>query len=268
MAENKANPEAKLYGLRYISTYAHELNRLGQRDVDLADQILLLALMTGGGLGRKSQLGQEIFALAMNGFMTGGYFVEVGAHHSSQLSNTWLLEKKHGWRGLLLEPNPEAWEELRQQRSAALVGKAAWNKSGERLTFNAVADSALSRLEGLPQSDEHDRSNFHSVEVETITLNDALAESGAPKLINYMSIDVEGAEIQVLDGLDLREWQVRALTIEFNHDKERLAAYDQRLLAAGYLRVFDIISDFDAWYVKGPELAAWRKDIRMTGLEI
>lgn len=266
MTTGTANRESKLYGLRYITSYAHQLHQFGETDDDLLDQILFLGLMAKAGGKKKSQLGQDMFALAMNGFMRGGYFVEVGAHHSSQLSNTWLLEKEYGWQGLLLEPNPSAHEDLRVERSARLVPKAAWNRSGDRLTFNATADSALSMLADLKQTDKHDRSNFKALDVETITLDDACAQNGAPNTIHYISIDVEGAEVEVLDGLDLRKRDVRAFTIEFNHDEARLAAYDERLVAAGYRRVLDIVSDFDAWYVKAQHYEAWRNGIVFPGI--
>ena len=263
--ELKANQEAKLYGLRYLSTYAHELGRNGEKDPALVDQALFVALIALHARLKRSQLGQDIFALAMNGFMQNGYFVEVGAHDAENLSNTWMLEKGYDWNGLLLEPNEHSVSALRAKRSAPVIERAAWHRSGERLPFHAVADSALSSMGGIQQNDNHDRSSFETIEVETITLNDALAQSGAPHVINFMSIDVEGAELAVLDGLDLTAWEVRSFTIEYNHDHVRLAEYDRRLGALGYVRLLPIISDFDAWYAKADAYEAWRQSFVFPG---
>jgi FkbM family methyltransferase len=258
MPARRSNQEARLFGLRYISAYLADLQRFGESDPEFLDQLLFQALVCRGTHKKRSQLGQDIFAIAMNGFARGGFFMEVGAHHSSQLSNSWLLEKEFGWSGILVEPNPVAHADLAAERSAKLVGKAAWHVSGRRLTFNAVADTALSTLKDIAPADQHDRSNFKAITVETITLDDILEQNGAPDVIHYISIDVEGAEIQVLDGLDIGKRDIRAFTIEFNHDKQRLRAYDDRLLAAGYLRVLESVSDFDAWYVKPPQYEEWR----------
>ncbi len=255
------NPEAKLYGFRYLFSYLEQARWAGIKDDAAVDELQFLLELARFEGGRKSQLGQDFFALSMNGMKRGGYFVEVGAHHGEQLSNTWLLEKEYGWNGLLVEPNPAHQQNLRM-RSAELVEYAAWKRTGDKLTFHATADSALSSLAGIQQSDAHDRSDFKALVVETMTLNDILTARGAPKVIDFMSIDVEGAEIDVIDGLNLDNFEVNAMCLEHNHDKKRLAEIGERLRAAGMRNVFENVSDFDTYYVRPAAYDAWRATSR------
>lgn len=261
MSAPAPNPEAKLFGLRYVLSYIQQLRAAGVEDQSFDDQTAFLALLSRFTSRHKSQLGQDVFALAMNGFRRQGYFVEVGEH----LSNSYLLEREYGWNGLLIEPNPANHATL-HARKAALVVKAAWKQSGERLTFHATTASGLSTLAGVTPGDLHDRSQFEAIEVEAMTLDDILAEAGAPRVIDYMSIDVEGAETAVLDGLSLDKWDVRALTLEHNNDKQRLAEFDRRLVKHGLVRVLEIVSDFDAYYARPECLEAWRRGNAMANV--
>lgn len=258
MSAPAPNPEAKLYGLRYVLSYIQQLRAAGVEDRSFDDQTAFLALLSRFTSRHKSQLGQDVFALAMNGFRRQGYFVEVGAHHGEKLSNSWLLENEYGWIGLLIEPNPANHATL-HARKAALVVKAAWKRSGERLVFHATKASGLSTLAGVTPGDLHDRSQFEAIEVETMTLDDILAEAGAPRVIDYLSIDVEGAETDVLDGLSLDRWDVRAMSLEHNNDKQRAAEFDRRLGSHGLVRVLEIVSDFDAYYTRPECMEAWRR---------
>lgn len=254
------NYESKLYGLRYLFSYLEQARAAKFRDERVLDEMEFLLELAHFKGPRTSQLGQDIFALAMNGYKRDGYFVEVGAHHGEQLSNTWMLENGYGWDGLLIEPNPAHQQNL-SMRSARLVGYAAWKRSGEKLNFHATADSALSSLAHVKQSDAHDRTNFKALVVETLTLDDILTSRKAPKVIDFMSIDVEGAELDVLDGLSFDKWQINAICLEHNHDKPRLEAIDRRLAAAGLQRVFEIVSDFDAYYAQPAAYEAWRNSL-------
>jgi hypothetical protein len=126
------NPESKLYGVRYVSSYLTQCRISQIDDLDMNDQIAFLLLLAQNRGRYFSQLGQDLLALCMSNFKRSGFFVEVGAHHGTDLSNTYLLERDFGWNGLLVEPNPQHGESLKA-RKAKLVQKAAWNVSGNLL---------------------------------------------------------------------------------------------------------------------------------------
>jgi len=256
---SKATPNAdyKTSGFRYAASYLFQCRDASIVDEDFSDQAAFMALVTRLQGRYQSQLGQDLFALAMTGFARSRYFVEVGAYHGVVFSNTLLLEQAFGWHGLLVEANSRNIDSLRARR-AKLVQKAAWRKSGEILKFHATADSSLSNLALSSPNDAHDRSSFIEVEVETMTLNDILSAEGAPTIIDFMSIDIEGAELSALEGLDLDRWDIRTLALEHNHDHTRIAAFDSILTPKGFVRVFDAIADFDCYYVKPACLVDWR----------
>jgi FkbM family methyltransferase len=197
-----------------------------------------------------SQLHQDLFVLEHLDFKTGGYFVEVGVGNGRALSNTYLLEKQFGWIGLLCEPNPVFTNTIRAQRSVPLDCRAAFATSGEHMAFLCTDEEPeLSTIESFRTSDTHARRGS-TVTVETVTLNDLLSEHGAPDTIDYLSLDTEGSEIDVLSGLDLRRWDISVMTIEHNDVEGRLAALDRLLGPHGYRRVAWMAGQ-DAWYVKG-----------------
>ena len=130
------------------------------------------------------------------GWKQGGYFVEFGATDGVLLSNSWLLEKHFGWRGICAEPNPKLFERLQQNRSCSLSPACVYRSSGERMRF--VLADAYGGLEQLGQDDQHvDKRNAYAavgdlIEVTTTSLMDLLDQQEAPVVIDYLSIDTEG----------------------------------------------------------------------------
>lgn len=197
----------------------------------------------------RAQLLQDLFALAV-ALDRPGYFVEVGVGDGRTLSNTHLLEKSLGWSGLLLEPNRAFHDAIRAQRAAQLDARAVYSQSGGKLPFVAVTDEReLSGLAGHIAGGG-DRRAADTYDVETVTLTDALIQHGAPAEIDFVSIDTEGSELQVLEGLDLSKFSVRCFTIEHNYDEKRNAAIVGMLTKAGYRVVLDKVSRFDVWLVR------------------
>lgn len=198
-----------------------------------------------------SQLAQDLFVTFALGDRRGeGYFVEFGAHDGVELSNTYRLERDLGWSGLVAEPNPAQHEALRRNRRCAISPKCVWARTGERLTFS-VLDSApaLSTLETFRAGDMHDRAGARSIEVETISLNDLLKEHGAPRQIDYVSVDTEGSELAILEAFDFSAHDIAVFTIEHNFGVARTAIL-KLLNEHGYVRVLEVFSRWDDWYVR------------------
>lgn len=140
-----------------------------------------------------------------------GYFVEVGANLPRDGSQTFDLEQR-GWTGVLVEPQPDLAARLRQQRSARVFAEACSSRrnAGRQMTLHlAGGHSSFDRKLNLPQVKPHD-----AVGVPVRTLNEMLIEAQAPPRIDFISIDVEGHELDVLDGFDLARWRPRLILIE------------------------------------------------------
>ncbi len=135
----------------------------------------------------KSQIYQDAWALWATGAKRNGYFVEFGAADGVSGSNTYMLEKKFGWKGILAEPNRTHFPRIREKRNCYISDKCVFSRSGETLSFMATKLQGLSRIASIDPEDEHEsvRADHTAIMVETIGLNDLLAEAGAPRKIDY-----------------------------------------------------------------------------------
>ena len=137
-----------------------------------------------------------------------GVFIEVGANHPVQENQTWFLEQQ-GWSGILIEPNPELFKLLCEQRPRSQVIQAAVGaQMGEVDLLIGVnhLHSTLAPVLGDPLSAE-------KVRVPLRTLDSIIAKSGIKK-IDFLSIDVEGMELQVLLGLNLEKHRPELILLE------------------------------------------------------
>lgn len=198
----------------------------------------------------RSQLGQDLWVLEQLSWKREGFFVEFGATDGVLLSNSWLLEKHFDWRGICAEPNPKLFERLRQNRSCALSSACVYRSSGERMRF--VLADAYGGLEELAREDQHvnKRNDYAAVgdviEVTTTSLMDLLDQQHAPAVIDYLSIDTEGSELAILEGIDWSHYQFRCITVEHNFTEQRQGI--KRLLAAQGYQCRE--AQWDDWYWK------------------
>jgi len=153
----------------------------------------------------EAELMQEFFASTACGF-----FVEVGANEPRNLSQTWQLEQR-GWTGVLIEPQPELADALRRERSAKVFAVACSSRrnAGTQMTLHLAGShssfDAKLNLAGVKPNG--------CIDVPARTLDDVLTEADAPS-IDFVSIDVEGHELDVIDGFELARWQPRLILIE------------------------------------------------------
>lgn len=171
-----------------------------------------------------------------------GFFVEVGANEPCGGSQTWFLEGK-GWRGILVEPLPQLAARLRAERPRSRVFEAACAAPGhpEVVKFHESDCSAHSGLQ-RHLLDEHERYvALHRV--RALTLDELLREAGDPR-VDFLSVDVEGMQWEVLRGFDLPRHRPGLLAVEdhlFNWKTHRLVR------RAGYRLVKRF--GFNNWYV-------------------
>ena len=198
-----------------------------------------------------SQLRQDLFALAELDFKKNGYFVEFGATNGIDLSNTYLLEREFGWCGILAEP-ARCWHQaLKENRRSKIETNCVWRDSKSLLQFNEVDLAELSTIASYSNADMHrtERKSGRSYSVNTISLNDLLKKYNAPKEIDYLSIDTEGSEFEILSNFDFDRYQFRVITCEHNFTPLREKIF-KLLTKHGYARKYIGFSKCDDWYVK------------------
>ncbi|MEX3011751.1 FkbM family methyltransferase [Hoeflea sp. TYP-13] len=199
----------------------------------------------------KSQFGQDLFVLSELGFRRNGFFVEFGATDGVYLSNTHLLEYCYGWSGILAEPASHWLRALTKNRSCAIDRRCVWHTTGEVLRFSEPRSAEFATISQFVSSDMHGamRADAREYDVETVSLMDLLTEHNAPSRIDYISIDTEGSEFEILNAFDFDKYDVRTVTCEHNHTDQRERIYGL-LTSAGFVRKFEELSGVDDWYVK------------------
>ena len=172
-----------------------------------------------------SQLGQDLWVLEKTNYKRNGYFVEFGATDGVLLSNTWLLEKEFGWQGICAEPNPKFFAKLKDHRQCEVSEAYIGGKTGKQVEF--ILADAFGGSHEYANDDSHadKRAAYRAAEQVVsligIPLNDFLEQHKAPREIDYLSIDTEGSEFEILENFPFERWQIHLLTIEHNFTERR-----------------------------------------------
>ena len=151
------------------------------------------------------------------GDVSEGYCVEVGAYDGRTGSATFAFERC-GWHCLLIEPIPALYEEIRKQRECLVVNCAASGNEGEARFY--VAEN-VEQMSTLDLTSSHRRwieqvgGGVKEITVRTATLDSLLADAAFPE-IHFITIDVEGHEMAVLEGFTLERHKPRVVIIEDN----------------------------------------------------
>lgn len=176
------------------------------------------------------------------GLTTGGIYIEVGANDPKQFSQTWHLEQR-GWTGLLVEPIPELCDELRAQRPASTVVQAACASPSQVGTAQFHIAKAHGQSTLAPGEANVGVPFDRVVDVVVRTLDQIIDEAKLPRL-DFISIDVEGVQLDVLRGFDLARHHPTLLLMEDHlHDLHT----HRHITAAGYRLVKR--TGLNNWYV-------------------
>ena len=163
-----------------------------------------------------------------------GFYVELGANDGINQSNSLFFELKRNWRGILIEPSPHNFLLCREQRSNqnhifcnACVSFDYKDKYVDIQYANLMSISENLNLD-LNDKEAHIISaKNHLKETETVfsfgaiaaTLNSLLEKGNAPKVIDFISLDVEGAELEVLKGINFEDFSFKYMLIEIRNLK-------------------------------------------------
>ena len=189
----------------------------------------------------KSENSQDIMVLDQLKFKKDGFFVEFGAGNGKDFSNTYLLEKIYNWNGILSEPCKSFHQELVKNRKCKINFNAVSNRSGLSVGFKEFKNKHYSKI-------NNDKKNI-SYFVQTISLIDLLNSYECPKEFDYLSIDTEGSEFEIIKDFDFKYYKPRIISIEHNFINTKKKSIFDLLLKNGYVNIFNKISDQDSWYI-------------------
>ena len=185
-----------------------------------------------------SQLNQDLEVIKLYNKKENGFFIEIGASDGINLSNTYLLETKYKWNGICCEPIPDKFTQLVKNRPNSICyDKAVYNSSGLIVNFDIANDSDM--LSGISNHIDNHKSivdkNKTTIPVQTISLLDLLKNANAPLFIEYMSLDTEGSEFEILKNFDFEKYTFGLIDVEHNYVEPRRTNIKKLLLSKGYI---------------------------------
>jgi FkbM family methyltransferase len=203
-------------------------------------------------INSTSQIYQDLHAAVIHSRLNDGnpYFVEFGATDGISLSNSFFLETRLNWKGILAEPGRSWYPSLRLNRTANISEDCVWSESGQNLDFLEASNLDLSGL--AVTSTEFHKSRISGIKtysVKTISLNDLLEFYNAPHHIAFLSIDTEGSEYEILKSLSFDKWKFDFIACEHNFQKNRELVKDL-MNSNGYKRHLVHASLWDDWYIR------------------
>jgi len=201
----------------------------------------------------NAQLSQDLWVLYESKFKRNGYFVDFGATDGKEINNTYLLENEYNWTGIVCEPNPEYHSKIISNRKCHVDLNCVYSVSNRKIKFLCVNDAVdLSTIGEYAGLDEHAsaRQNNKVIDVNTISLNDLLEKYNAPSNIDYLSIDTEGSEYDILKEFNFEKYTIDMITVEHNYTFNREKIF-KLLTSKGFTRVYQNYSKWDDWYKKG-----------------
>ena len=135
----------------------------------------------------KSQVFQDLFVLYFLNCKKNGNFIEIGGGNGVDISNSYLLEKKHKWNGIICEPNSLLEESIKKNRSAELIKMQITEKCKDKIAFYENKDPYQSSVLKTETSQ-------NKVFLESLCLNHLILKKKLINKIDYISIDTEGNE--------------------------------------------------------------------------
>ncbi len=185
-----------------------------------------LSWMSGSVFWGLNQLDRELAAIIGK---QDGYFVELGANDGISQSNTKYFELFRNWSGLLIEPEPKNFKKLRvtRKRKNVFVNAACvsfdFEKESILLKYSNLMTTPMEGLSDLQDREKHaDRGRRFLRGKESVrdfyasarTLQSLLNEHSAPTRIDLLSLDVEGGELEVLQGVNHDQYRFSWLLVE------------------------------------------------------
>ncbi len=190
--------------------------------------VSLFVMSNALAVNYKSQVGQDKF---LNEYFfknkRNGVFIDIGAHDGVSLSNSWFFEKELGWKGICFEPLPNVFRQLQKNRNCTCINKCVSAHEGETVIFREVTgySEMLSGVEANYDPRHRERiareiaqmgGSARLIEVPSCLLNAELAKHNL-YYIDFLSLDIEGGELELLKSIDFDTFYIYAITVENNY---------------------------------------------------
>ncbi len=178
----------------------------------------------------QSQCKQDYFVDQILGGKTEGVFLDIGAYDGVTFSNSYFFEKSRNWQGLCIEPLPSMFKELKKNRGCPCLNGAV-TEVDEIVEFTEVYEGHA-MLSGVSKyrSDQHKKRTSEDISRDGGKIKAIQVQGYSPKTIfekydlkkiDYLSLDIEGGEYEVLKSIDFKTVDITCLTVENNPGNKR-----------------------------------------------
>jgi FkbM family methyltransferase len=166
----------------------------------------------------SSQYLQDFFVFLYFQEKRGGFYIDIGANDGITLSNTFVFEQL-GWKGICIEPLPEIFVKLQANRRCDLFNVALSNRNDDHFEFAQVFGPDMLSTSKELLVKRRDAINAYGGKIKFITVKamtfDALMKN-YPKDIDFLSLDIEGGELNLLKSIDFNKYHFKCITVENN----------------------------------------------------
>src|SRR6266581_2478754 len=164
-----------------------------------------------------SQEGEDMVLERIFAGKKGGFYVDVGAHHPRRFSNTYFFYRK-GWKGINIEPNREAIHAFQSERKRDTNLQCGISDRPGRLMYYSFDEPALNTFDQALAKSRIASTPYKLVGTSAIPVErlDAILSKHVPAncVIDFLSIDVEGLDLSVLQSNDWRRFRPRCVLVE------------------------------------------------------
>ena len=183
-----------------------------------------------------------------------GVFLDIGAYDGIEGSNSYFFEKELGWKGICFEPIPKLYQRLKENRKCISINAAAWKEDTEK-TFRLIEgySEMLSgivdcydqkHINRIEQESREQNQKITDVPVKCLDINKILEQYGMYH-IDFLSIDVEGSEFEILKHLNTDVFEIDYIVCENNYNDTSIV---EMMKDKGYKRITRL--NIDDVYVK------------------
>lgn len=197
----------------------------------------VLALMDANDAKIKKSRGTASIRYVTSVESSSRFFVDLASNDALELSNTYLLEK-HGWDGICLEPNPIYWYDLASYRTCTIVGAfVGGTQEGDGKEVDVRLGNGDTGATGgiVGRGMDNKWKKESDVKRNIVSIKTVFQQTNVPNMIDYLSLDVEGAETLVMDKFSWDLYTFKFLTIERPKDDLKNMLY-----LNGYQKVMDL----------------------------
>ncbi len=164
-----------------------------------------------------AQEGEDLLLLRAIGDKGLGFYVDVGAHHPRRFSNTYLFYRR-GWRGINIDAMPDSMKAFNKERPRDINIEAAISDSNSEITYLMLNEPALNSFDAQLSCSRAQGGAYRIIaekKVLTRTLAQLLTEYlPQNQIIDFLSVDVEGMDLNVLRSNDWNRFRPRLVLVE------------------------------------------------------